>query len=190
MKLKDWALANGITPQTAYAWHKEGRLPVRTTRVGRTILVREEATSARDSTTAIYARVSSSKAQDSLQAQKLRLLEWAVTQNIKVDQVHTEVGSGLNDGRKVWNKLLSDPTITTIIVEHRDRATRFGFDQLSSALKANNRTILVLDPTEVEDDLVKDVTDLLTSLCARLYGKRGARVKAEKALKALEVAHE
>lgn len=69
------------------------------------------------------------------------------------------------------------------MVEHRDRLARFGVEHLEAALSAQGRRVVVVDEGEVDDDLVRDVTEVLTSLCARLYGRRGARNRAEKALR-------
>jgi len=82
-------------------------------------------------------------------------------------------------------KLLADPTVKIIIVEHRDRLMRFGTEYVESALAAQGRRIIVVDPTEVKDDLVQDMIEVLTSFCARLYGRRSARNKAKKALEAI-----
>ena len=82
-------------------------------------------------------------------------------------------------------KLLSDPTVTVIIVEHRDRLMRFGAEYVESALAAQGRKVIVVDPGEVKDDLVQDMIEVLTSFCARLYGRRSARNKAKKALEAI-----
>jgi len=95
----------------------------------------------------------------------------------------TEVGSGMNGRRRKLAKLLSDPTAMTIVAEHRDRLARFGVEHLEAALRAQGRRIVVVEDSEVEDDLVRDMTEVLTSFCARLYGRRGARNRAEKALR-------
>ena len=58
-------------------------------------------------------------------------------------------------------------------------------EYVEAALAAAGRQLLVVDPAEVDDDLVRDVTEILTSLCARLYGKRAA---ANRAARAVEVA--
>ncbi len=78
--------------------------------------------------------------------------------------------------------LLRDKTATTIVGEHRDRFARFGAEYVEAALSAQGRRLLVVDPGEVDDDLVRDVTDILTSLCARLSGRRAAANRAAKAL--------
>jgi predicted site-specific integrase-resolvase len=72
-------------------------------------------------------------------------------------------------------RLLSDPEVTTIIVEHRNRLARFGFEYIEAALMAQGRKIIVMEPGKVKDDLVQDMIEVLTSFCARLYGKRSAR---------------
>lgn len=57
---------------------------------------------------------------------------------------------------------------------------RFGFEYVQSALAAQGRTVPVVAPEEVKDDLVRDATEVLTSLCARLHGKRAAEHRAER----------
>lgn len=80
--------------------------------------------------------------------------------------------------------LLENPSVSIIVVEHRDRLARFGSDYIIASLKAANRVLEVVNETECKDDLVQDMMDVLTSFCARLYGKRSARNRAERALEA------
>lgn len=101
---------------------------------------------------------------------------------MSVDEVVTEVGSGVNGKRRKPARLLADPTASTVVVEHRGRLARFGVEHLEAALSAQRRQVLVVDPGEVDDDPVGDMTEVLTSFCARLYGRRGARNRAVKAL--------
>jgi predicted site-specific integrase-resolvase len=72
------------------------------------------------------------------------------------------------------------------VVEHRDRFARFGAEYVEAVLSASGRRLLVVDPAEVDDDLVRDVTKILTSLCARLYGWRSAANRAARAVAAIE----
>ena len=78
--------------------------------------------------TALYARVSSSDQKADLERQEVRLLEFAKTQGLSVGKAVKEIASGLNGKRRELLKLFSDPNVTTIVVEHRDRLTRFGFE--------------------------------------------------------------
>ena len=110
------------------------------------------------------------------------MAEWATAQGVSVSEVVTEVGSGMNGRRRGLSRLLADPKVTTVVVEHRDRLARFGVEHVEAALSAQGRRIVVVDDGEVDDDLVWDMTEVLTSFCARLYGRRGARNRAEKAL--------
>ena len=82
--------------------------------------------------------------------------------------------------------LLRDPDVTTVVVEHRDRFARFGAEYVEAVLSASGRRLLVVDPAEVDDDLVRDVTEILTSLCARLYGRRAAANRAARGVAAIE----
>ena len=82
-------------------------------------------------------------------------------------------------------KLLADPEVSAVVVEHRDRLMRFGAEYVESALAAQGRMLVVVDPSEVKDDLVQDMIEVLTSFCARLYGRRSAKNKAKKAIEAI-----
>jgi putative resolvase len=62
---------------------------------------------------------------------------------------------------------------------------RFGCEYLEAALSAQGRRLMIVEELEVKDDLVRDLIEVLTSFCARLYGKRAARNKAKKALEAI-----
>lgn len=71
------------------------------------------------------------------------------------------------------------------MVEHRDRFFRFGVECIEAALEAQSRKLVVVDRAEVDDDLVRDVTELLTFLCARLYGRGSAANKAQRTIEAV-----
>jgi putative resolvase len=95
-----------------------------------------------------------------------------------VSRVVTEVGSVLNGRCKEFLALLGDPAVTTIVVEHRDRFARFGGEYVEAVLVVQGRRLLVVDPAGVDDDLVRDVTGLLTWLCVRRYGRRAGAGRA------------
>lgn len=91
----------------------------------------------------------------------------------------------MNGKRRKLNKLLKDPTVTTIIVEHCDRLAQVNVGLVESALEASGRRLIVVDDTELNDDLVRDMAELLTSFCARLYDRKSAKPRAEQALEAI-----
>jgi predicted site-specific integrase-resolvase len=75
--------------------------------------------------------------------------------------------------------------VVRIVVEHRDRLARFGFDWLEAAMAASGRHIVVIEEGEVIDDLAQDVLEILTSACGRLDGRRSARRRAQPAWEAM-----
>jgi putative resolvase len=189
MKLTDWAEKQGINYMTAWRWFKQGKLPVQAIQTATgMILVQEESgktSQNRSQSTAIYARVSSHDQKRDLDGQVARMSVYAAKNGLIVTQVLTEIGSGLNGNRKKLLSILSNPAINTVLVEHKDRLTRFGFEYIETLLKSQGRQVIVADKNEVTDDLVRDMIEVLTSFCARLYGKRSARNKALKALEAI-----
>lgn len=188
MKLSVWARQQGVDYKTALRWFHEGHLPVpaRQLRTG-TILVEPEPFEKPElaGSVVVYARVSASDQSDDLDRQVGRLVGWAQDRNLDVAKVVKEIGSGMNGKRRKLVRLLADPNAKTVVVEHRDRLARFGFDYIEAALAASGRRIVIVDDGEVDDDLVRDVTEVLTSLCARLYGRRSAKRRAEAALSAM-----
>jgi putative resolvase len=122
----------------------------------------------------LYARMSAHAA-DRPDRQVARLSAWAAGQSMVVAEVVCEVGSDLNGRRPRLRRLLADPTVAMVVVEHRDRLARFGVEYLETALGAQARRLVVLDPGEASDDLVSDVIGERTRFCARLFGRRGAR---------------
>jgi putative resolvase len=188
VKLAEWARSYGVHPQTAYRWFREGKLPVPAERLptGTIIVPSSVKTGTGVVVASLYARVSSHDQRADLDRQVARLSQWAAGNGMAVGEVVTEVGSGTNGHRRKLARLLADPDATVIIVEHRDRLARFGVEHLEAALSAQGRRVVVVDDGEVQDDLVRDMTEVLTSFCARLYGRRGARNRAEKALRCAE----
>ena len=185
MKLSDWARKTGVTYHTAYKWFRDGNLPVPAyqTKTG-TILIDLPADATGE--TVVYARVSSADQREGLALQVARVCQWATENGMRIDRVVTEVGSALNGARRKFLRVLSDPQVSVVVCEHRDRVCRFGFEYVEAALAAHGRRIVVADDSEIPDDLVRDMTEVLTSLCARVYGRRGAAARAKAALAAAD----
>lgn len=106
---------------------------------------------------------------------------------IGLDSTVTEVGCGLSGDRAELSAPLSDSAAITLVVEHRDWLARFDVEHLEVALVAQSRRIVVLDASEVDDDLVAEVTEVRTSMWARLWGRRSAAKRANVAMRAAEV---
>jgi predicted site-specific integrase-resolvase len=185
VNLKEWAEREGVAYVTARRWFAAGKLPVPARKAGGLILVGEHAAAVQEGITAVYARVSSADQRPDLDRQVARVTAWAAAEGLPVGRVVTEVGPALNGKRRKFLALLRDEQVTTIVTEHRDRFARFGAEYVEAALPAQRRRLLVVDPSEVDDDLVRDVTEILTSLCARLYGRRAAANRAARAVAAV-----
>ena len=183
MKLSGWARDNGVSRQSAARWFHAGILlvPARQLATG-TILVDGPAQAA--SGVAVYARVSSGDQRADLDRQVARLVEHATGAGLAPTRVVSEVGSGLDGHRTKLLGLLRDAGVGTIVVEHRNRLARFEVEYLEAALAAQGRRLVVVEDAEVADDLVRDMVEVLTSFCARLYGRRSAKRRAEVAVEA------
>lgn len=128
MNLKEWAASQSIAYVTARRQYAAGTLPVPTYRLGRLIMVGEPLSGVTPDAgrVVVYARVSSADQKADLDRQVARVAMWATRQRLAVDRVITEVGSALNGHREKFLALLRDPSVNTIVVEHRDRFARFG----------------------------------------------------------------
>jgi predicted site-specific integrase-resolvase len=185
MNVAAWAERNGVARVTAYRWYRAGLLPVPARRVGRLILVDESIGEAGPrARAAVSARVSWADQRADLDRQVARVTAWATTQQIPVDKVVVEVGSALTGHRRKFVVLLGDPSVHRIVVEHRDRFCRLGSGYVQVALAAQGQEWVVVDAGEVDDDLVRDMTEILTSMCARLCGRRAAENRVKRALAA------
>lgn len=182
MKLADWARLQGISYRAAWNQYKSGRLgvPARQLPTGTIIVGVPE----KDSKVVIYSRVSSHDQKGSLPAQVERCTKFAKKNKLAISDVAMEVGSGMNGKRKKLIKILANPDITHIVVDHRDRLMRFGSDFVEAALSAKGAKLLVVDSSELEDDLFQDMIAVLTSFCARLYGRRYAKNRATRLVEA------
>ena len=126
----------------------------------------------------LYARVSSNENKNNLESQLERLRLFAITKGYQIVKEIKEVGSGLNDNRSKLNYLLEKELnkFEILLVEHKDRLTRFGFNYIDILLKSHNK----------KEDLIQDFVSIITSFCARIYGQRRSKRKTEKLIKELE----
>jgi putative resolvase len=189
MRLKEWAAQQGIHYQTAWRWFRDGKLPVPALQTPSGTILIQSAADARppdDGGLGLYARVSSHDQRADLDRQVSRLTRWAAAASARVVGVEAEVASGMTGRRPKLRRLLADPAVQTVVVTHRDRLARMNAELVEAALWAHGRRLVVLDDGEVTDDLIRDMVEVLTSFCARLYGRRSARNRALKAVRCAE----
>lgn len=135
----------------------------------------------------IYCRVSSSQNKSNLETQKQRLISFANAKGYQVHKVIEEIGSGFNDKRPKLQSLLEKGDFNILIVEHKDRLCRSGFNYMDVLLKQMDKQILVVN--EVDSDkasLIEDFVSIITSYAARIYGQRRTKRNTETIIKSLE----
>jgi len=150
------------------------------------VIVRDPAPQQESLKVALSARVSSAdqKADATLQLERLR--EYALAKGHQVSKEITEIASGLNDQRPKLMKLLMDASVGTIIVEQKDRLTRFGFNYIEQFMQMQGRKIEVLFPSDTDNELVDDFVAVITSMCSRIYGRRNSKRRAEQVKNCIE----
>ena len=183
MKLSNWAKEKGVSYLTAYRWAKSGKIDGVKIMPSGTILIEE--TQIIDSNNiqtnvVIYARVSSNDRRRELEYQVDRIIDFANAKGLITNKIFKEVASGMNDNRtQFWKMMDSNPT--TIIIENKDRLTRFGFNYIERLSKKLNIEIIVMNNEQTdENDLIKDLVSIITSFCCRIYGLRRGYNKAKK----------
>ncbi len=186
MKLSQYAKQQGISYRTALRWFRDGAIKGYQAPSG-TIIVTEHEPVVAAQKVAIYARVSSREHRANLEWQAERLSQYCEVKGYQVAQVVKEIASGVNDSRPKLLSLLKDTGVTHIVIEHKDRLTRFGFGYLETLLETQGRTIEVVNVAENDkEDLIADLVAIVYSFTARLYGQRRAKRKTARLVQELQ----
>ncbi|HEX4716206.1 MAG TPA: IS607 family transposase [Ktedonobacteraceae bacterium] len=187
MKLSQYAKQQGISYSTALRWWHQGVMRGYQAPSGTIIVETQAAPAQAEERVVIYVRVSSAAHKENLERQAERLVQYCTARGYRVGQVVKEIGSGVNDSRPKLLGMLKDRQATRIVVEHKDRLTRFGFRYLETLLELQGRTIEVVNLAENEkEDLIADLVAIVYSFPARLYGQRRAKRKTERMVQALQ----
>lgn len=190
IKLKDWAIQHGYSYMGAYKAYRAGRIAGAFQQGERgAVLVpvtnnTETGAGGNASPTVFtYSRVSSAKQKADLDRQKQRLNEFCFNKGLSVAYSYSEVASGLNDSRRELSRLIDKvkkQPASILVIEHKDRLTRFGYNYLERLFTELNCQIIVVNATQTdEQDLVADLSSVIYSFCAKLYAKRKAANKAK-----------
>lgn len=193
IKLSKLAKDLNVTKATIYNWHLAGKIQFIKSNTNRNFVSIETYNdlmgikSSKEEKVIIYCRVSSSENKSNLETQKERLISYCNAKGYKVYDVVTEIGSGVNDQRPKLIKILKDNNYTKIVIEHKDRLTRFGFNYLETMVNLIGKNIEVVNnvTTNSEDDIIQDFVSIITSFCSRIYGKRVSKTTVEKLIKEL-----
>jgi len=183
MKLSNYAKKLGITYRAAYQHFIDGRIPNAYQLETGTIIVPEQ--QSKPEHNIVYCRVSSSQNRSNLDSQADRLSQFCCANGWEIHNIVKECASGLNDERPKLTKILTERKATRIIVEHKDRLARFGFNYIKILYPECN-IIIVNRASDDKTDLMTDFVSLVTSFCSRLYGLRRTKRQTEKIIKELE----
>lgn len=183
----DAALALGVSISTLRRWEAEGKLAVEHTPGGHrrydlAKLRPEQFRAACDASrqTVAYARVSSHDQKADLERQK-QVLELYCARQGWTFEVIADLGSGMNYHKKGLKKLLGaiiDGSVGRLVIAHKDRLLRFGAELVFAICEAKGVEVVILNQSEdttFEEDLAKDVLEIITVFSARLYGSRSHR---------------
>jgi predicted site-specific integrase-resolvase len=183
MKLSDWAKKQGISYRTAWNMFKNSLLPTAYKLPSGTIIIPDEIDIKKEYNV-VYARVSNSKNKPNLESQAERITQFCLAKGWIVNEIVKECASGLNDSRPKLQKILKDKKVSRIVVEHKDRLTRFGFEYIKTLF--DGEIVILNESKDDKEDLISDFTSIITSFCARIYGQRRSQRKTEQLIKELE----
>ena len=189
-KLSQFARERGVCYRTAWNYFKAGKIAGAYKDATGHVWI-PAALPVVEPKVAVYARVSSSENKSNLDAQAERLTRYSTARGWPIVAVVKEVGSGVNDHRKKLTQLLTDASWNILVVEHKDRLTRFGFNYLNTVLPLAGKRIEVVNKAEDDkSDLVQDLVSVIYSFSARMYGQRHAKRRTEHLIQALETGDE
>ena len=190
LKPKDFAEKIGVTVKTLQNWDNDGTLKAQRTPTNRRYYTEKQyleyigqGKSSQRKVVA-YARVSNAGQKDDLANQVEFLRNYANGKGIILDEVITDIGSGLNYKRKKWNQLLDSimsNEIDTVYITYKDRFIRFGYDWFEKLAHKFNTQIVVLNNPDLSptEELTEDLVSIIHVFSCRIYGLRKYKKKIE-----------
>jgi len=183
--LKEAKKLLGVTTRTIQRWDKEGKIRVVRTVGGRRRIPESEIKRIlglkEERVVVGYARVSPTAQKDDLERQKQLLHSYAKDKGYDKIQILSDVGSGLNEKRKGFLKLLemvAERKVSKVIIVYEDRLTRFGFETLKKLFQAFGTEIEVINSEEnPQEELVEDLITIVSHFAGKLYGMRSHKYK-------------
>jgi len=188
-KPKEFAELLNVTVTTLQRWDREGVLKAYRNPKNRRFYTEQQLKdfigekSDQDSgKNVIYARVSNRGQKDDLENQISFLRQYANASGQIIDEVITDIGSGLNYKRKKWNQLLDDVMerkVSKIFIAYKDRFIRFGYEWFEELCEKHGTEIIVINNEEMspEKELVEDLVSIIHVFSCRIYGLRKYKKK-------------
>jgi len=193
VKISKLAKELGVTVQTLWNWRQQGKINFIKDEMNGynyvSIETYNEFLNTKEIKTnrvIIYTRVSTSKRKNNLETQSERLITYANAKGYNVVKIVKEIASGFNDNRKKLQDILDNLDFDILLVEHKDRLTRVGFNYLNSLFIKLGKKIEVVNIVDTEEkDIIQDFISIITSYTARIYGNRRKTRKTEEFIKEL-----
>jgi len=186
IKLSEWAKLHDYTYRGAFGLFQRGKLKnSKKLESGAIVVEILMEQNAKDDFIVVYTRVSSSENKSNLESQAKRVSQFCNAKGWIVKEIVKECASGLNDNRPKLLKILRERKATKIVVEHKDRLTRFGFNYIKT-LFPECEIVIINECLDDKEDLMSDFISIVTSYCARIYGNRVSKRKTEKLIKELQ----
>lgn len=179
----------GVSVKTLQRWDNDGKLIANRTPTDRRYYTHKQyldyVNESKRGKVVIYTRVSSSNQKDDLVNQVNFLQQYANAKGLIVDEIIEDLGSGLNYNRKKWNKLIDESIngqVSKIIITHKDRFIRFGYDWFERFLINLGVEIILVNNEKLspQEELVQDLISIIHVFSCRIYGLRKYKTKIER----------
>ena len=196
-KVGQFAKLLNVTVKTLQNWDKQGTLKAYRTPTNQRFYTEEQLNQVLNLSNSNqiekqglkigYCRVSTHNQKSSLQNQEDYLRNYTNAKGVILDEVFTDIGSGINYNRKNFNKILElveAREVSEIYVTYKDRFVRFGFDWFNTFCEKHDAKIIVLNQpsTSPEQELAEDLLNIVTVFSARNHGLRTYKKQLEQNL--------
>ena len=184
----------GVHKNTVKAWSLNGKLPARRTPSGHRYYTDADVDryfgverAQEPGRTAVYCRVSSRSQRDDLRSQQQAMEAFCLGAGLAVDDWLTEIGGGMNFKRPVFRALMErieNRELGLLLVAHKDRLCRFGFDWFAYFAETHGCEIRVVNQPSLspQAELVEDLMAVVHTFSCRLYGLRRYRKQIREAV--------
>lgn len=191
--VSEFAKEVGITVKTLQRWDRQGKLVPLRTPTNRRLYTQAQLLQVRGGKvnqvrqTVVYCRVSSPAQKADLANQKQLLEQFCAARGLVINAWIEEIGGGLNFKRPKFLKIVDQIVagkVVTLVIAHKDRLTRFGFDLLAHLCEQNDCELIVMNTETLspEREMVEDLMTIVDCFSSRLYGLRNYKKSLAKAL--------
>ena len=197
-KIGEFAKLLNVTVKTLQNWDKQGTLKAYRTPTNQRFYTEEQLNQVlglptnenQEEKTGLkigYCRVSTHNQKNSLQNQEEFLRGYTNAKGVILDEIFTDIGSGINYNRKNFNKILElveAGEVAEIYVTYKDRFVRFGFEWFNTFCEKHGAKIIILNQpsTSSEQELAEDLLNIVTVFSARSHGLRTYKKQLEQIL--------